>query len=33
MAGKNGEAAMPATVYLLGLCIFAMATSEFMVAG
>ncbi|WP_254894585.1 MFS transporter [Chromobacterium haemolyticum] len=33
MAGKNGEVAMPATVYLLGLCIFAMATSEFMVAG
>lgn len=33
MTGKSGEAAMPATVYLLGLCIFAMATSEFMVAG
>ncbi|ERD99918.1 MFS transporter, partial [Pseudogulbenkiania ferrooxidans] len=24
---------MPAAIYLLGLCIFAMATSEFMVAG
>lgn len=33
MTGKSGESAMPATVYLLGLCIFAMATSEFMVAG
>ncbi|WP_440215989.1 MFS transporter [Chromobacterium piscinae] len=30
---RRGAPPLPAAIYLLGLCIFAMATSEFMVAG
>ncbi|WP_232538637.1 MFS transporter [Chromobacterium phragmitis] len=32
-SGRDGAPPLPAAIYLLSLCIFAMATSEFMVAG